>query len=297
MLSSLAEAAGVAIVDDQGGRGRGLRATRAFRKGEIIVHYSSTFIPEEKAPRDLRNLYTCVDGNYDADTETTVGWLANDGCDPRIVENLAKCRTVAELRKLEPVYMISTSLSVNADYEEMKGSGNGLDVIAHKDIKAGENIFVLYGFSYWMGVNSVTETLPPPCRLAAAGWFMMKKEFPTIGAINDISGFIIPNSISIGTREKLNMITLGNARHDSKRHRAIQMDPAGTCSASLSLFGFPPEKGAEAIASWWLACIEAGINAMFTDMTKKIEEDSQVITFTPFGKLVYEMFLAECREI
>ena len=121
--------------------GLGLYAERDFKKGEAIVKYDGEKITWKECVRRNEaqeeygcyylyiNKRRCIDAQY---TLWAKGRYANDA---------AGMNRVAGLRN-------------NSRYEVVKGE---VFITASRNIKAGEEIFVSYGRSYW---NTLRKVLP-----------------------------------------------------------------------------------------------------------------------------------------
>ena len=139
--------------------GNGVFATRDFKKGERITLYPAHFVVWEtkkgqltatpkKNPEEESTYYRLVandgkcsaSGNPNIHHSHSAGHLLNDGgVVGAFKEDLGTdiCR-----------YMLTTIQNENCDF--IQGEDKFMWVVAQRDIKAGEELFVSYGLQYWL---------------------------------------------------------------------------------------------------------------------------------------------------
>lgn len=106
------------------GAGKGLFAMRDFKEGEIVTVYGGSYFINDQSPYLLTDDYGIIwDGSHDF-SETELGRWAND----------------ADYK---------TNFENNTFFETIYGLGRPPVLVASRDIKNGEEIFVSYGPRYW----------------------------------------------------------------------------------------------------------------------------------------------------
>jgi hypothetical protein len=191
----------VRLVEDQGGRGRGLEAARAFGEGEVIGGYSREFRKfgatdagkRSGAPTlaELRERHCCTHvgsggtywvsdaardaaaaavrrGDKCAPTTVAVGALVNDAVEPSVISRLLECKTVGDVSDWRNHYAVELIYGcpqrVNVMMIEADGPGRGLVAIAARDIAAGDALLTSYGTAYWVEQTLLehAQIKPPP---------------------------------------------------------------------------------------------------------------------------------------
>jgi hypothetical protein len=282
---------GVIIVENQGGRGRGLKAAREFKKGETCVHYSNTFVSwEEKKTLtldDFKYRYDIDDisGSYYRDPDgVAVGHLVNDFMDPKLLEELRGCKTIKKCARWAYKYMSQVTWSspmlrelaltgkiaskfiiesggANVEFFEPNGCRKGLYLRALCDIKAGDDLLTAYGADYWIGELQVDPSVAPSTRMGLVAWAMKQMVFPTLGMMHKMPSLVFPCRNSRG---EPSIVQLGSMYIDQKvvgESAATETARDILCTRWLRLVGLE----GEGLRDWIAACLKVGTREIVID--------------------------------
>lgn len=185
--------------------GNGVFATRDMKKGDKITLYPAHFvicdtkkgqvtIAPKKNPTEESTYYRLVardgkcsvSGNPLIHHSHTAGHLLNDG---GVVGSFAKDTIGADICR----YILTTIQHENCDFLQ-KNDDKFMWVIASRDIKEGEELFVSYGLSYWLnskaGVPVSTQKQMWDFIESVLGKaktvFLMKKQLQSCGSFTEM---------------------------------------------------------------------------------------------------------------
>lgn len=181
---------------DQGARGRGLVADQDFDKGGIVTLYSSK--ENKTGPRTSKQYIYCFQDfqtkrYYIGNAEG--GGLAafiNDAAPPELISTLKQCKTVNAVdiwaRGYLSTLMGQPGRLLNIKFTIIDGN---LYATALKNIKKGENLFTVYGHSYWIALTSMDATASTEARLACTLWSIWaEKGLPPLAVVHNLWGFV-----------------------------------------------------------------------------------------------------------
>lgn len=267
----------IELVKDQGGRGMGLRATRDINADEVICRYSARFFPTE-TPRpesaEVSHQYNVSGGRYYRGTDPgDWGSFVNDAQDPAIIQELEKCKTIADCSRWES-RMLTNVLEIgalpiserktNCYKAEIFGNKKGLWTVALRAIRKGEDVLTMYGPDYWIGLVSLRESAPPEARMACVAWALWRMEYPTLGIEKKIECVSFPITDPNG---KIAIATMHLAGTDKAKVIATLQSPSlrnGIARQWLRAVGFSSaESGPESDVGrendlWMEKCVRAG---------------------------------------
>lgn len=271
------------LVEDQEGRGRGLRAVSAIKRGTNVAPYLGTVY---KTGRELYKAiasghkvnwryflelpdHASLEGNPDAKICTMDAAFINDACDAKLLSRLFECTSVQDINTWVGDYMTSHLQAnklgkINVDYAEQTKDGR-VWMCAVRDISPGQHVLSMYGAEYWVSALSLAD-VKWQSKAAAFAWLMIH-HFPQLPSVGlDAGQFVccIPSSSDVS---KQNMVVAEFFQEDEAVAKQLFHTPYPTIAkAWLKLLKCPYE----GLSGWFRLLMEVGYFSDREDVLYKL---------------------------
>lgn len=263
----------VILVENQGGRGKGLIAARDFAKGDIVAKFSKRFVPwkEGKKPstEEMKYRYDACEslGSYYHD-DNEFGHFINDCADAKTIAAIKESMTVDACEDWADRYLSllarlvaqealtgSSAVQPNVNFHEPDGPGGGLVLCALRDVKKGEDLMTAYGPDYWIGRVSLDPEARPLTRMACVAWALRQLVYPTFGYVNALPAVLFP--VRAGEATQMMALSMIGTDVDAARTATTGKAADELCGRWLKLLGLTSFTfDAE---GWRLACECVGL--------------------------------------